>query len=421
VSRSSRRSPLPPPLTAQRWRDQVEELLRQDRINADSEWSLYQHLLRWMSHHSDPSESLLAPADETGPVRGGHLLAHVRWPLLGKEVLWKQVWHHQSLGNMWHHAEPYVAEATMLLNASEEMCVPRPARPHAAPRAALTGPSAHANCAACATLTHRGCVAAGWSRRSKTTSACSSRGGTSRRASAPTHPSTTSGSRRGPRACPQQAAPKCTESARGTCRCFPSSQAGKSEPDSARLRGVAGDDGTVEASLEQREGVLRVAVRAVGSSPQLPRIFLAPHMLNEDRWIFAQSSSSSESAVRPPLRRGGGGAGADFGSLAFSHSSIHSQKMSIGSESAVIDVSYLTCRHTHHRSVCSATTAVERGLAERGLASRWVWWAGRAGGRTAQIVHLHPPILAFLFLRVRTSEKAQRKLGWCTSPCCKTG
>ena len=121
VSRSSRRSPLPPPLTAQRWRDQVEELLRQDRINADSEWSLYQHLLRWMSHHSDPSESLLAPADETGPVRGGHLLAHVRWPLLGKEVLWKQVWHHQSLGNMWHHAEPYVAEATMLLNASEEM------------------------------------------------------------------------------------------------------------------------------------------------------------------------------------------------------------------------------------------------------------------------------------------------------------
>jgi len=73
---------------------------------------------------------------------------------------------------MWHHAEPYVAEATMLLNASEEMCVPRPARPHAAPRAALTGPSAHANCAADATLTHRGCVAAGWSRHSKTTSAC---------------------------------------------------------------------------------------------------------------------------------------------------------------------------------------------------------------------------------------------------------
>ena len=95
-------------------------------------------------------------------------------------------------------------------------------------------------------------------------------------------------------------------------------------------------------------------------------------MLNEDRWIFAQSDSSSESAVTPPPRRGGGGAGADFGSLAFSHSSIHSQKMSIGSESAVVDVSYLTCRHTHQRSVCSATTAVE----ERGLASRWVWLAG---------------------------------------------
>ena len=73
----------------------------------NSEWDLYQHLLRWMCSgdaedisHAEVVEGFFA---NNGVARRGHsLLSLVRWPLLGSEKLTRFVWRDKRLiGNFW--------------------------------------------------------------------------------------------------------------------------------------------------------------------------------------------------------------------------------------------------------------------------------------------------------------------------------
>eukprot|EP00960_Hanusia_phi_P067438 766632-Hanusia_phi.AAC.1 len=104
----------------------LEELLKQDQLNVNSEWDLYQHLLRWMCSgdaedisHAEVVEGFFA---NNGVARRGHsLLSLVRWPLLGSEKLTRLVWRDKRLiGNFWSEAQPYVEEAMALLLAGAQ-------------------------------------------------------------------------------------------------------------------------------------------------------------------------------------------------------------------------------------------------------------------------------------------------------------
>jgi len=94
--------------------NKMEELMKREKINIESEWSLFQHLLRWM-RHQDPTHD----PQEGQTTRGETLLAHVRWGVLGKDIFRLDV-SERDLPDLWQHAEPYVTEALSILKADED-------------------------------------------------------------------------------------------------------------------------------------------------------------------------------------------------------------------------------------------------------------------------------------------------------------
>mmetsp|Transcript_29738 Transcript_29738/g.68207 ORF Transcript_29738/g.68207 Transcript_29738/m.68207 type:complete len:261 (-) Transcript_29738:59-841(-) len=90
--------------------NKMEELMKQEKINCDSEFSLLQHLLRWMRYKNPANVH-----EEGASIRGEGQLANVRWGAIGQLVLGKDVYRNRSVEDIWDLAEPYVSEALMVL------------------------------------------------------------------------------------------------------------------------------------------------------------------------------------------------------------------------------------------------------------------------------------------------------------------